>query len=168
MEFLSAIYRYAGNFSWIFSGNGVLEKESVIFVMYLHLGQSVVIPDNFISYQTSVLNVEGSATLQTLQLLLLAAGDEHLPAHAPAIHADFSGGREGLKLNYDTVSTVNDPKLPPREPATLQTLQLLLLAAGDEHLPAPDTVQNKGLPPRVQLGQHIVQQKDGPFPGLLS
>ena len=52
---------------------------------------------------------------------------KRLQEHAPAIHADFSGGREGLKLNYDTVSTVNDPKLPPRE------LLPLLLAHQEKH-----------------------------------
>ena len=38
-----------------------------------------------------------------------------LREHAPAIHADFSGGREELELSYETVSTVTDPKQPPRE-----------------------------------------------------
>ncbi|MCI9294631.1 MAG: DNA replication and repair protein RecF, partial [Lawsonibacter sp.] len=32
-----------------------------------------------------------------------------------AIHADFSGGREGLELGYETVSTVADPQAQPRE-----------------------------------------------------
>ena len=35
--------------------------------------------------------------------------------HAPAIHADFSGGREALGLEYQTVSTVEDPLKTPRE-----------------------------------------------------
>ena len=35
--------------------------------------------------------------------------------HAPAIHADFSGGRERLELSYETVSTVTDPMAQPRE-----------------------------------------------------
>ena len=35
--------------------------------------------------------------------------------HAPAIHADFSGGREELTLTYETVSSVTDPKAQPRE-----------------------------------------------------
>ena len=35
--------------------------------------------------------------------------------HAPAIHADFSGGREALGLEYQTVSTVADPLKTPRE-----------------------------------------------------
>lgn len=34
---------------------------------------------------------------------------------APAIHADFSGGREVLSLRYETVSTVRDPQASPRE-----------------------------------------------------
>ena len=34
--------------------------------------------------------------------------------HAPAIHADFSGGREELSLTYETVSTVTDPQAQPR------------------------------------------------------
>ena len=40
---------------------------------------------------------------------------KRLRERAPAIHADFSGGREGLELDYQTVSTVDDPKKPPRE-----------------------------------------------------
>ena len=35
--------------------------------------------------------------------------------HAPAIHADFSGGREELGLEYQTVSTVEDSLKTPRE-----------------------------------------------------
>ena len=37
-----------------------------------------------------------------------------LTEHAPAIHADFSGGREELSLDYQTVSTVTDPLAQPR------------------------------------------------------
>lgn len=33
---------------------------------------------------------------------------------APAIHRDFSGGREELTLSYETVSSVTDPLAPPR------------------------------------------------------
>ena len=33
---------------------------------------------------------------------------------APPIHRDFSGGREELGLEYETVSTVTDPQAPPR------------------------------------------------------
>jgi len=40
---------------------------------------------------------------------------KRLNEHAPAIHADFSGGREKLGLRYETVSTVDDPMRPPRE-----------------------------------------------------
>ncbi len=40
---------------------------------------------------------------------------KRLRGHAPAIHADFSGGREGLELTYETVSTVDAPQKPPRE-----------------------------------------------------
>ena len=40
---------------------------------------------------------------------------KRLREHAPAIHADFSGGREGLELGYETVSTVDDPQAGPRE-----------------------------------------------------
>lgn len=39
---------------------------------------------------------------------------KRLLEHAPAIHADFSGGREELGLSYDTVSTVTDPQAQPR------------------------------------------------------
>ena len=34
---------------------------------------------------------------------------------APAIHGDFSGGRERLELRYETVSSVTDPEAPPRD-----------------------------------------------------
>jgi len=34
---------------------------------------------------------------------------------APAIHGDFSGGREQLALRYETVSTVTDPEAPPKD-----------------------------------------------------
>jgi len=40
---------------------------------------------------------------------------KRLREHAPAIHRDFSGGRENLELEYETVSTVDDPQAPPRE-----------------------------------------------------
>ena len=40
---------------------------------------------------------------------------KRLREHAPAIHADFSGGRETMELGYETVSTVDDPLKPPRE-----------------------------------------------------
>jgi len=39
---------------------------------------------------------------------------KRLRIHAPAIHADFSGGREELELEYKTVSTITDPKSQPR------------------------------------------------------
>ena len=38
-----------------------------------------------------------------------------LREHAPAIHGDFSGGREELGLTYETVSTVTDPMRSPRD-----------------------------------------------------
>lgn len=38
-----------------------------------------------------------------------------LQSSAPAIHRDFSGGREDLVLTYETVSTVTDPLASPRE-----------------------------------------------------
>ena len=40
---------------------------------------------------------------------------KRLQEHAPTIHSDFSGGRERLELSYETVSTISDPKQPPRE-----------------------------------------------------
>ena len=40
---------------------------------------------------------------------------KRLRERAPAIHGDFSGGREGLELRYETVSTVDDPQAQPRE-----------------------------------------------------
>ncbi len=40
---------------------------------------------------------------------------KRLRERAPAIHANFSGGREELELRYQTVSTVNDPLMRPRE-----------------------------------------------------
>ena len=39
---------------------------------------------------------------------------KRLMEHAPAIHADFSGGREDLGLSYTTVSTVTDPQAQPK------------------------------------------------------
>ena len=40
---------------------------------------------------------------------------KRLRERAPAIHADFSGGREGLELGYETVSSIEDPQASPRE-----------------------------------------------------
>ena len=40
---------------------------------------------------------------------------KRLREHAPAIHGDFSGGREKLELRYETVSTVDDPMKSPRD-----------------------------------------------------
>ena len=40
---------------------------------------------------------------------------KRLREHAPAIHGDFSGGREELGLTYETVSTVTDPMRSPRD-----------------------------------------------------
>ena len=40
---------------------------------------------------------------------------KRLREHAPAIHGDFSGGRERLELSYETVSTVDDPMKAPRD-----------------------------------------------------
>ncbi len=34
---------------------------------------------------------------------------------APAIHRDFSGGRESLTLSYETVKTIPDPQASPKE-----------------------------------------------------
>ena len=39
---------------------------------------------------------------------------KRLAALAPPIQSDFSGGREGLELRYETVSTVTDPEAPPK------------------------------------------------------
>ena len=40
---------------------------------------------------------------------------KRLREHAPAIHTDFAGGREKMDLSYDTVSTIPDPLVSPRE-----------------------------------------------------
>ena len=40
---------------------------------------------------------------------------KRLREHAPAIHSDFSGGRENMDLCYDTVSSVKDPLASPRD-----------------------------------------------------
>ncbi len=40
---------------------------------------------------------------------------KRLREYAPAIHRDFSGGQENLTLDYETVSTVDDPMKTPRE-----------------------------------------------------
>ena len=47
---------------------------------------------------------------------------KRLQETASAIHADFSGGREALSLQYETVSTVADPLAAPRDilPALLR------------------------------------------------
>ena len=37
-----------------------------------------------------------------------------LAEYAPAVHRDFSGGREELGLGYETVSTIDDPEAPTR------------------------------------------------------
>ena len=52
---------------------------------------------------------------------------KRLRDHAPAIHADFSGGRETMDLRYETVSTVDDPLRPPRE------ILLMLLDHQESH-----------------------------------
>ena len=40
---------------------------------------------------------------------------KRLREHTPAIHRDFSGGREQMELEYETVSSVQDPLASPRE-----------------------------------------------------
>ena len=40
---------------------------------------------------------------------------KRLREHAPAIHADFSGAREELSLEYETVSTVAEPLAHPKD-----------------------------------------------------
>lgn len=40
---------------------------------------------------------------------------KRLSQEAPAIHRDFSGGRERLTLRYETVSTITDPLAPARD-----------------------------------------------------
>ena len=40
---------------------------------------------------------------------------KRLKETAPAIHGDFSGGRERLELRYETVSSVTDPEAQPRD-----------------------------------------------------
>ena len=53
------------------------------------------------------------------------------------------------------------------DPSSQQLRQPVVLAAGDEYLPAPDAVQYKLLPPGVQLRKHIVQQQHRILPGVL-
>ena len=49
---------------------------------------------------------------------------KRLNEHAPAIHADFSGAREELSLEYETVSTVTEPLAHPKDiPPQLLTHQ---------------------------------------------
>jgi DNA replication and repair protein RecF len=52
---------------------------------------------------------------------------EKLKAFAPAIHREFSGGREALELDYRTVKTVTDPLAPT------QTLYTQLLEHMQSH-----------------------------------
>ena len=40
---------------------------------------------------------------------------KRLRQSAPAIHGDFSGGREQLNLRYETVSSVTDPEAAPKD-----------------------------------------------------
>ena len=40
---------------------------------------------------------------------------KRLREHTPAIHGDFSGGREKMELAYETVSSVQDPLASPRD-----------------------------------------------------
>ena len=40
---------------------------------------------------------------------------KRLREEAPAVHHDFSGGRERLALRYETVSTVTDPEAAPKD-----------------------------------------------------
>lgn len=64
-------------------------------------------------------------TLDEFSLSMAKAGAVliHYRAHfikrlrqtAPAIHGDFSGGRERLALRYETVSTVTDPEAAPKD-----------------------------------------------------
>lgn len=64
-------------------------------------------------------------TLDEFSLSMAKAGAVliHYRAHfikrlrqtAPAIHGDFSGGRERLDLRYETVSTVTDPEAAPKD-----------------------------------------------------
>ena len=49
--------------------------------------------------------------------------------------------------------------------AVVQSLQPIVLAAGDEDLAAGDAVEDELLPPPVQLAEHVVQQQHRPLPG---
>lgn len=40
---------------------------------------------------------------------------KRLREHTPAIHGDFSGGREKMELCYETVSSIQDPLASPRD-----------------------------------------------------
>ena len=42
----------------------------------------------------------------------------------------------------------------------------LVLTAGDQRLSAADTVEDKFLPPRIELGEHVVEQQDRILAGL--
>lgn len=56
---------------------------------------------------------EGLARTGALLIHYRAHFIRRLNSHATAIAADFSGGRDALALRYETVSTIEDPFVPP-------------------------------------------------------
>ena len=79
---------------------------------------------------------------------------KRLQERAPAIHGDFSGGREGLELGYSTVSNVSNPQAPPRE------LLPLLLEHQERHRKAEiDSRQCRSGPHKDDLSVKIGGQE---------
>lgn len=60
-----------------------------------------------------------------------------LAEYAPAVHGDFSGGREKLTLAYETVKTIPNPEASPKEllPYLLQHQGTPAGGTGQPHLP---------------------------------
>ena len=92
---------------------------------YIYLGEY----NRLYEHKTRILRdwPENPSLLQTLDDFSLRMAQTgalviHYRAHfikrlrelAPAIHQDFSGGRERLGLRYETVSTISDPMAQPR------------------------------------------------------
>lgn len=104
--------------------------DSAICQLRPRYAQALVEYNRLYDHKTRILRdwPENPSLLQTLDDFNLRAAQtgaivihyrahfiKRLREHAPVIHADFSGGREGLELGYETVSTITDPQAQPRE-----------------------------------------------------
>ena len=104
--------------------------DSAICQLRPRYAQALVEYNRLYDHKTRILRdwPENPSLLQTLDDFNLRAAQtgaivihyrahfiKRLREHAPVILADFSGGREGLELGYETVSNIPDPQAPPRE-----------------------------------------------------